>query len=221
MNLPSFLTMLFENGRVQVPPAGPITADELDEARRILLEFEREYRVSLAGAPPAFDVKIGCQSAVVLFRICQCLAYRELNPQELLADLLSNLGAANLAAAHYSSDLALRFLPDVWRLARDASENDPLVSYLLELACAWPLSSVGIQNESNFAIDGFADNPSLMALYVDRIIERCDKSRLGDQRVREAFRAAVGAHAELAGELAAMIGESKQAANRNRERIAS
>ena len=113
--------MLFENGCVQVPPAGPMTPDELDEAQHVLIEFEREYRMSLAGVPPAFDVKIGCQAAVALYRICQCLVYRELDPQEALFEPQSDYPAATAAAAHYSADLALRFLPDAWRLARDAS----------------------------------------------------------------------------------------------------
>lgn len=201
--------MLFENGCVQVPPAGQISSGEFDEAERVLVEFEREYRLSLVGAPPAFDVKIGCETALALYRICQCLVYRELIPQEVLSEPQPNHGAATSAAVHYSADVTLRFLPDAWRLARDASENDPLVSYLLRLANRWPLSSVGIPNQESVSIHGFADNPSLLALYVDRIIERRDKSRLGDRRACEVLQRAIGAHAELAPELATTIGESK------------
>ena len=209
MNFPSFLTMLFENGCVQVPSAGPISPSEFEAAKNVLVEFEREYRLSLAGVPPAFDAKIGCETAVELYRICQCLVYRELMPQEVLPELQPDQRTATSAAAHYSADLTMRFLPDAWRLARDASENDPLVAYLLRLANRWPLSSVGIPKAETGSIDGFADNPSLLALYVDRIIERRDKTRLGDRRVREAFQRAVGAHIELAPELAATTGEPK------------
>lgn len=215
MNLPSFLATLFENGCVQVPPAGPISPDELDDAQRVLVDFEREYRASLAGVPPAFDVKIGSEAALAMYRICQCLVYRELMPQEVLSELPPGDGESTSPAAHYSADLVLRFLPDAWRLARDASENDPLVSYLLNLASRWPLSSVGIPKALVSSIDGFADDPSLLALYVDRIIESRDQARLGDGRVREALLSAVGAHVELAPELATIAGEA------NRERTTS
>jgi hypothetical protein len=38
-------------------------------------------------------------------------------------------------------------------------------------------------------------------MYVDRIIQRRDKPRLADRRVRDAFLSAVGAHSDLAPEL--------------------
>ena len=115
--------------------------------------------------------------------------------------------------AHYSADLSLRFLPDAWRLARDASESDPLVSFLLKTANRWPLSSVGISSTSISSVDGFATDPSLLALYVDRIIERRDNSRLDDPRVRESIRRAVGAHDVLAPALATMVADSRTASD--------
>jgi hypothetical protein len=210
MNFPAFLTMLFENGCVQVPPAAPISPTEFDDAHEVLADYERDYRTSLAGVPPDFDVKIGSEAALCLYRICQCLVYRELEPQEVLRETQSEGGVAASATAHYSADLALRFLPDAWRLTRDASLNDPLVLILLRTASRWPLSSVGIPDTLTRSVDGFADNPSLLALYVDRIIERRDKSRLGDWRVREAILRAIGAHDEFAPELATTLGDSKK-----------
>jgi hypothetical protein len=209
MNLPSFLTTLFENGWVRVPSAAPIGSSEIEAAKNVLVEYDREYRLSLAGVPPAFDVKIGCETAVAMYRICQCLVYRELMPQELLPELQLDEKRAASAVAHYSADVTMRFLPDVWRLARDASESDPLVACLSKLANRWPLSSVGIPVEQTISIEGFAGHPSLLALYVDRIIERRDKTRLGDRRVREAFQRAVGAYVELAPELSTTTSESK------------
>jgi hypothetical protein len=209
MNFPSFLTTLFENGCVQVPPAVPIGPEEVYDAQQVLIEFEVEYRLALANVPPAFELQIGCEAALSLYRVCQCLVYRDLDLQQVLPEPPSDNGAGNSAAAHYSTDVTLRFLPDAWRLARDASENDPLVSFLLKTAGRWPLSSVGIPGTSIGSIDGFADNPTLLALYVDRIIERRDQSRLDDPRVREAILRAIGAHDELAPELATISADSK------------
>src|SRR5262245_35056603 len=164
MSLPDFLTRLFEYGSVQVPRPEKIATREWETAREVLIEFERQYRLSLAGTPPAYDAEVGCRAAEALYRVCQCVVYRELNPQEVLpAAMLPPAGAA-AAATHYSADLAFRFLPDVWRLARDASERDPLVACLSQLAARWPLSSVGIPGLTAVAIDGFADEHSLLAL---------------------------------------------------------
>jgi len=209
MSLPTFLTRLFENGAVQVPQFAPISRRERDAACETLIEFESQYRLSLAGIPPSFDPEIACEAAQMLYRVCQCLVYRELEPKEVLPKATLIAGPAGVAAMHYSADLVLRFLPDVWRLAKDASERDPLVQCLSELAARWPLSSVGIPGLSACSIDGFAGDRSLLALYVDRIIERRDKTRLVDRRVRDVFLSVVGAHAELAPELAASIAELK------------
>ncbi len=201
MNFPSFLTTLFENGCVQVPSAAHIGRGELSEAQQVLAGFESEYRHSLAAEPPAFDVDIGSEAALLLYRVCQCLVYRDLDTNEVLPKSIADGRAGSSASAHYSADLTLRFLPDAWRLARDASENDPLVAFVLQTASCWPLSSVGMPSISVETIEGFAADQSLLALYVDRIIERRDKSRANDPRVREAILRAVGAYNELAPEL--------------------
>jgi hypothetical protein len=62
------------------------------------------------------------------------------------------------------------------------------------------------------SIDGFADHPALVMLYVDRVIARRDVSRLLDRRVRQRIQQALGMYAELAPELAAALdaAESKE-----------
>jgi hypothetical protein len=207
MSFPAFLARLFENSGVQVPQFAPLSSGETEEARQVLVECERQYRLSLAGSPPDFDANIACQAAETLYRICQCLVYRELVPKDVLPAATPVSSPAGDAMAHYSADLTLRFLPDIWRLTKAASELDPLMACLKELAGRWPLSSVGIPGISTCSIDGFAGDRALLALYVDRIIERRDKSRLGDRRVRQMLRSAVGAHTDLAPELAAAIAE--------------
>src|SRR5215471_12839872 len=108
MSLPSFLTMLFDSGCVRVPPAAEIDRGELDEAAQVLSEFEAGYRVSLAGVPPQFDAEVACGAALALYRFCQCVAYRELDPGTVIADLPPPHRAGTTASAHYSADVALR-----------------------------------------------------------------------------------------------------------------
>ena len=201
MSFSGFLTNLLDNGTVQVSRAREIPSEERDEAQRLLTDFERLFRLSLAGEAPPLDIDIAGAAAQTLYRLCQCLVYRELMPDQALAQGDRLPDAPRTAGAHYSADLVLRFLPDAWRLAKEAAEGDPLVTTTRELAARWPLSSVGIPDLPAPSIDGIAEHPALGALYVDRIIERRDRSRLNDPRVRDAFLTAIGAHRELAPEL--------------------
>jgi hypothetical protein len=72
------------------------------------------------------------------------------------------------------------------------------VTGLTELARRWPLSSVGVKGLEGLDVSSFVGDPALLQLYVDRIIERADQSRLTDPRVNEAVRTALGGYPELA-----------------------
>src|SRR5438046_2372899 len=91
MSLSSFLALLFEHGRVRVPEYGPISEEEISEARSALAEFEAGYRQTLPAESPEFLVETACWSAVVLYRVCQCQVYRELEVERALPALKSLL----------------------------------------------------------------------------------------------------------------------------------
>jgi hypothetical protein len=82
--------------------------------------------------------------------------------------------------------------------AAGVAERDPLVEHLRDLCRAWPLSSVGVPDLGDTSVDGFIDDACLQRLYVDRILAQKDKSRIGDERVGEAVRAAIGGQSSLA-----------------------
>jgi len=201
MSFSRFLTNLLDNGTVQVSKAREIPAEDRVEAQRLLTHFERAFRLSLAEEPPPLELGLAVAAGQTLYRLCQCLVFRELLPDQALAQGDRLPDAPRTAGDHYSADLTLRFLPDVWRLAKEAAEGDPLVTSIRELAAHWPLSSVGMPDLPAPAIDSITDHPALMALYVDRIIEHRDRLRLGEPRIRDAFLRAIGAHRELAPEL--------------------
>ena len=100
----------------------------------------------------------------------------------------------------YSVDLTFRFLPDLARIARAASEDDPLVKHLLQWASDWPLSSVGIKGIEHIDVEPFIHDRCLRTMYVDRIVAQTDTSRLKDERTVEALREAIGGFPELAPE---------------------
>src|SRR5262249_8722193 len=107
----------------------------------------------------------------------------------------------------YSVDLTYRFLPDVLRLARAASPNDPLVEILRGWGRDWPLSSVGIANLNQLDPTSFISDRCLRQLYVDRILREDDVSRLDDPKTRQAVLAAIGKHSKLSPKLVAHLAD--------------
>ena len=66
------------------------------------------------------------------------------------------------------------------------------MGYLRQWAAEWPLSSVGLPNVTPKSIEPIIRHPCLLGIYRDRIIARQDRSRLGDPRVDEAVKQAIG-----------------------------
>lgn len=205
----SFFDNLHNEGRVRLTSADAPTLAEIDAATNGLLDFEREYRLNLAGTAPVPVWSAVRWGAAGVYRAAQFLAYRELGPDALARDLGIPCPEPPSAAVCYSVDLSFRFLPDLIRLARAAAANDPLVERLMAWAASWPLSSVGISGVSPGPIEAFIEDESLRMLYVDRIIATKDVSRLTNDRVRIAVAAAIGAFPELAPEVAAALPEGR------------
>ena len=77
--------------------------------------------------------------ALLLFRAACLAAFREIGEAEIPELLHGGLApAAGEPAAHFSADLCLRHWPDVYRMARARSEDDPLVK---PPSPTWPSAS--------------------------------------------------------------------------------
>lgn len=189
-----FVSSLLERGvvRVSAPPEAP------RDWRAAIAELDHLARAEVAFDPPPLVEPAAAWGLSMLYRSCQFLTCREVDAETVRRALAEPCPEAPKPAVCYSVDLALRYLPDLMSLARGIAPDDPLVESLLGLASAWPLSSVGIKGVSNIGTAAFIVDRSLRQLYVDRIIERADVSRLDDPRVRESVRAALGHFPELA-----------------------
>ncbi len=199
MSLRAFLSQLTEGGRIKVAREG--FAEEPHDAEAALRELEATVRPEMPHEPPALDVDVARWATVVLYDACALFVFRDYDVDVVHARLRAPCPRAPDPTACYSADLLLRHLPDVAQLARGIDEDDPLVESLRELGRQWPLSSVGMPELGRVDPSAFMTNASLRTLYVDRILERRDTSRLDHPEVRAAVQAAVGLHDELAPEI--------------------
>lgn len=198
MSVRSFLVELASSGRVHVGRALLEKPPSATEVGPILMELDLAARIEMAGDAPPLSMGPALWAAWMLYQGCQFLTFREMDAGLVKARLATPCPAAPSPWVSYSVDLAMRYLPDLVALARGLSPSDPLVAGLLVMARTWPLSSVGITGVGPVQVGGFASHPSLLALYVDRVLERKDTTRLEDAQVREAVRAALGDHPSLA-----------------------
>jgi hypothetical protein len=206
MSALAFVSNLLDSGRVRVPSARQ-APERLDEAVR---ELDRLARAELAFDAPPLAPAAGEWALLLLYRACQALVYREIEPDAVKDALSRPCPVAASPEVCYSVDLAFRFMPELTGLARGIAENDPLVAGLLALAKAWPLSSVGVKGVGDVTLQPFIRHPALKRLYADRVIEKADVSRLCDPAAREAVREALGAFPHLAPAIAVALEEEKQ-----------
>lgn len=180
-------------------------ADLSDAAR----ELDRAARPGMAFDPPLLVESAAAWSVRLLYRSCQFLAYREVDEETVRRTLSEPCPEQPSPAVCYSVDLAMRYIPELLTLSRGIAPGDPLVDALVSLAKRWPLSSVGSTDLGELDPAPFIDHPSLRQLYVDRVLERRDLSRLRHPMVRQAAAAAIGGFPELATFLAKLQDEAK------------
>lgn len=200
MGVVALLSALEDAGRVTVPAAPELLDDDgpAPDLDRRLEQLARRVRAELAHEPPPVSLPVARWAARVVWNACQALAHRALPADAVARALEAPCPAPPSPATALSADLVLSILPDLVRLARGLPDDDPARAGLVRLGRAWPLSSVGAPlGPGPFDVDAFVHDPSLRALYVDRILARADTSRLGDPRVDEALREALGARPDL------------------------
>jgi hypothetical protein len=205
--LHAFLHDLIENGRVTVPLAPEKALQPSVDLESLIRRLDDESRLELAFTPPELSIDAAVWALEFIENACRFLVYRELDETIIADRLRANCPVRRAVSRTYSVDLLLRYLPDVTRMAKGVGENDPLVKHLQQAAADWPLSSVGtavIACDSE-ELELILADPSLCQLYVDRIIQRTDLSRLAPTAVRDAITAAFGVHASLGPEITRAI----------------
>jgi hypothetical protein len=207
--LPHFISALIATGEVGVAREPDFCGDTAVSMRTFQAAFE-----SALQEMPTVDVsglvlvpEIAMASAVWFYRACLALADRAMS-EEQVKSWAANLPVAPATPSEVlSADLTLRHLPELHAQARSMSPDDPLVMGLESAARRFPLSGVGVPLAEPLPdLTLLHRHPGLWRLYLDRVIERQDTSRLRDSQVARAVADALGEHAHtLAPKIAASL----------------
>ena len=100
-------------------------------------------------------------------------------------------------AAHFSADLCLRHWPDLYRMARARSEDDPLVKAMHDLTKDIPLASPGMHLAVEHPV--LQQHAGLRQLYAERALERADTTCLAQPEISSLVRSKLGAYASELG----------------------
>lgn len=204
MRTADLLQALAERTVIGVGPPGDDAEDDV-AADSALASHEAALRLEFPGEPPPFSIACGRWALRSFAFACQAIAYREIDVAMLACRFAVECPPAPPASRHYSVDVVFRLLPDLWRLARAVSEQDPLMNHLRTLATTWPLSSVGVPNVVGCDVSVIRGHAGLLRMYADRVIAWQDVSRLDDPHVRAAIREAIGHFDALAPTIAAAL----------------
>src|SRR5690348_14553961 len=110
MTVDRFLSMLQEGGHVIVGRDDPQRGEELERA---LNEMDAVARGDLAFTAPALSMPAAQWAAIRMYRACQFLVYREVEPSIIEKDLREPCPEAVSPSVCYSVDLSFRILPDL------------------------------------------------------------------------------------------------------------
>jgi len=205
MTLAKFLTAYQTSGEIRFVQFDPVQLDPSGEADAIqqLLAMDERRRLEMAHEAPTFRTEPGLWAARLVYRICQCLVFRQIPAERIAVDLQEPCPGDPGPSQIYSVDLTLCRLPELLTRAAGISSADPLLIQLQRLAWEWPLSSVGIPLEITEGgpepeLTTIQEQPSLRQLYIDRVLATRDPSRLHNPEVAAAVKDALGMHPELA-----------------------
>ena len=195
MKLTRFISQLLEEGRATVSgDLSPLEAADRRAAEARLQEFYEEDLLEMPGEAPEFDADSALWAAEYIYNALQLTILRDIDSETVAQYLNPGLPASNPEAI-YSADLMLRYLPQLFGLAKGLSPQDIVVAKLKETAALWPFSSVGLDTGPALPdVKSILAHPSLRYAYADRIIARQDRSRALQAGVSELVAEVLGSY---------------------------
>jgi MoxR-vWA-beta-propeller ternary system domain bpX4 len=206
--LPRFLQSLHDSGRAELAPGSRDLAaalraagkdpGELRKIENMLENWHADAVMDLPGPALAFHPEAAVWGAILLFQAACLATFRDMGETEI-HELLQRdpLPDGSNPAAHFSADLCLRHWPDLYRMARARSEDDPLVKVMHGLAAMFPLSSLGMNLPA--ANSQLPLHLGLRQFFAERALERADHEGLADPETNTLIRLKLGAYAATLG----------------------
>ena len=198
MTLADFLQSLFAEGKVVANgKLYPFSPDELRAAEQLLRQFYSEDILEMPALAPAFHAEAALGGAQYLFCAVQLIINRDLD-EAAVEQHLAGLPEPASPEIIFSADLTLRYLPELFGLAKGLSPLDIVATKLKETAACWPFSSVGVDIGTEYTLENIVGHPSLKFAYTDRILAKKDKTRAQHPLIKDLISEMLGAYsAEL------------------------
>jgi hypothetical protein len=134
----SFLAHIHSSGRLAVGREFGLSTDGLVAA---LQQLDEIVRIDGPSDLPELDLDAAVWGVARLHAACVLLAHRDHGVEVIEQQMLAACPSAwSAPATHYSVDLSLRHLPDVWRLARVLGCHNLAMSILSQ---SWPTRACG------------------------------------------------------------------------------
>lgn len=152
---------------------------------------------SLEAGSPTFDEEAAWWGARMFLRVAWLYLDRAASEEDSAALLKEDMPRKDTAEAHFSADLTLHWLPDLFKQAQAASPEDPLLGHIRLLAARAPLSGMGISWPNPSIPDALRAHPGIWRLLIDRVIASRDREKLSDPAIAEAVRTALGSFADV------------------------
>jgi hypothetical protein len=195
-SLTQFLSALFGEGKVVVAPrVEDFSAEDIRNSAGLLKEMYNRELINVPGPAPFFDETGAVWAAIHLYRAIQVSILRHIDGEKVKG-LLEDYKGIVTKETIFSADLTLRYLPQLFLLARQLAPGDVLVECLKHTATCWPLSSVGMDIEPHADLSIITADHCLNTIYIDRVILHGDVKRSGIKEVKDSVRQALGGHAQ-------------------------
>ncbi len=167
-----FLLRLLEQGSATLTARPALTDADRPAATALLSAGFRNHALDVAGPAVAFDAAAALAAAEFVGKACWFLVSRG-ERQEVVGSILTLTLPVDLASAHLSADVMLRFLPAVHRRARALAPDDVLTGALAKVLREWPLTgALADVTDGPLTPPTFGGHPGLLLLYAERLANR-------------------------------------------------
>jgi hypothetical protein len=167
-----FLLRLLEQGSVALSARPVLTDADRPAVTAMLSAAFRNHALDVAGPVVTFDPAAALAAAEFVGKACWYLVSRGELP-DVVASILTLAPPADLASAHLSTDVVLRFLPAVHRRARALAPDDVLTGALAKVLREWPLTgALADVTDGPLTPPIFGGHPGLLLLYAERLASR-------------------------------------------------